>query len=100
MPENEAYKPGPDIVFPEEGGSRTYWAGVCATDSIGVSVSWLQEGDVIEIVGISGQCSFAGGDRDRGDRALSMVDVVGAFTLGAWDKALEALCSGIPILKG
>ena len=100
MPENATYKPGPDIDFPGEAGSKTYWAGVCATDSIGVSVSGLRQGDVIEIHSISGQCSFAGGDRERGDKVLSMVDVVGAFTPDAWDTALKAIRSAIPILKG
>lgn len=87
MPDPESTQPsasaigtfGPDETFsPQTSGmSCEYWAELSATDPDGVSVDGLQEGDLLQILDITGICSF-----DDGKAGL-IVSIIGAVATSA-----------------
>ena len=85
---------GPDIVFNPEGEEPCeFWAEISATDDSGVSVDKLKEGDKLQIIEISGACSFA---RGKSGLILSIISTTAVAALGAagaaaWKAAVNSM---------
>ena len=85
---------GPDIVFVPQGtGRHEFWAEISATDDSGVSVDNLKKGDQLQIIEISGACSFAKG---KAGLILSIIAAAADVALGGasaavWKTAVNSM---------
>ena len=85
---------GPDIVFdPKRTEPCEFWAEISATDDSGVSVDKLKKGDELQIIEISGACSFAKG---KSGLILSIIATTANAALGAagaaaWKAAVSSM---------
>lgn len=89
--ESNAVAFGPDIVFDPKGNKRCeFWAEISATDDSGVSVDKLKEGDELQIIEISGACSFAEGKSGRIQSIIATAAdaALGAAGAAAWQVAV------------
>ena len=71
---------GPDTMIPPNATTVDVWAEISATDHSGITVDGIKAGDVVEIVDVSGICSF---DSNLGQKVLSLVAIISGTAAAA-----------------
>ena len=81
---NKPFGPDVEIAFPTDASGVAIWAKVSATDMSGVTISGVEEGDIIRVEAIAGFCSFS--DKSFVTKLKSVAGIVGGI-----------LTSGLPL---